>query len=161
MRVSRIQREGPKDPTSEKEDGVKGTLREGGGGDGGGGEGGVEKERKGERESEGMRGENEGRVGRKRVQRRGRGRHLRAIIIIARHNSAGLSTSAGTDWAIGPRRWLLEGGGRGAPPRMGLLASSEERTIKNDFERRTAHRLKNLIEQPTNLYPICILPLIT
>lgn len=30
------------------------------------------------------------------------GRHSRPIIIIARHNSAGLSTSPGTDWAIEP-----------------------------------------------------------
>lgn len=72
------------------------------------------RERERERERESERRENEERVGRRRVQRGGRGRHLRAIIIIARHNSAGLSTSAGTDWAIGPR-WLVEGGGRGAP----------------------------------------------
>lgn len=109
-RVQKIQR-------ARKRMGVKGTLREGGGG--GGGEGGVEKERKRVKvcgEEGGTKGKRGGRVGRKRVQRRGRGRHLRAIIIIARHNSAGLSTSAGTDWAIGPRRWLVEGGGRGAPP---------------------------------------------
>lgn len=39
-------------------------------------------------------------------QCRGRqgGRHSRPIIIIARHNSAGLSTSPGTDWAIEPPR---------------------------------------------------------
>lgn len=103
----------PKHPTSESLGGVKKALREGGGGDGGGGGGGSDGERERERQGgvgcAGGRRENERRVGRKRVQRRGRGRHLRAIIIIARHNSAGLSTSAGTDWAIGPR-WLARRG---------------------------------------------------
>lgn len=64
-----------------------------------------EKQRDRERTSErrDRRGERQGAKGKAgvgRVQRPGRGRHLRAIIIIARHNSAGLSTSAGTDWAI-------------------------------------------------------------
>lgn len=36
------------------------------------------------------------------------GRHSRPIIIIARHNSVGLSTSPGTNWAIEPS----EGAGR-------------------------------------------------
>lgn len=68
-----------------------------------------EREREGGVGYAGGRRENERRVGRRRVQCRGKGRHLRAIIIIARHNSAGLSTSAGTDWAIGPR-WLARRG---------------------------------------------------
>lgn len=104
----------PKHPTSESLGGVKEALREGGGGDGGGGGGGSDGERERQRERDreewGVRGsKGKRKKGRERVQRRGRGRHLRAIIIIARHNSAGLSTSAGTDWAIGPR-WLARRG---------------------------------------------------
>lgn len=64
-------------------------------------------------------------VGRKRVQRsRARGRHLRAIIIIARHNSAGLSTSPGTDWAQS---------GRGAPSE-GTTGSVGGTSDKKDFD---------------------------
>lgn len=50
--------------------------------------------------------EEEKEEGRGQCQRQDRqgGRHSRPIIIIARHNSAGLSTSPGTDWAIEPPR---------------------------------------------------------
>lgn len=75
------------------------------------------------------------------MQRGGRGRHLRAIIIIARHNSAGLSTSAGTDWAIGgqgvegaargPKG--AQGGGRGAPSK-GTTGSVGGTNDKKDFD---------------------------
>lgn len=41
----------------------------------------------------------------------------RAIIIIARHNSAGLSTAAGTDWT--PDACTKKRGKKGGHPRMG------------------------------------------
>lgn len=53
------------------------------------------------------------------------GRHSRPIIIIARHNSVGLSTSPGTNWAIEPS----EGAGKKEEERemgeMGVKAEGD------------------------------------
>lgn len=79
--------------------------------------------------------------GEDRAASRQGGRHSRPIIIIARHNSAGLSTSPGTDWAIEPPsegrgRVGKEGGKGGSGVKTGEGLGEDYRLLRGRKEKK-------------------------